>query len=72
MSPPVRFEVYDSVRQTIFESSNDRGYLLIASKAYTPAAKRLYFDNIIVQESSSAEVVLAPNRPIQSYELFLF
>ena len=36
------------VRQNFFETSNDRGFLLLPSNAYTPAAYRLYcFDNII-------------------------
>ena len=43
------FNSYDRVRQiyfTFFETSNDRGDLLIPSNAYTSAANKLYFDNI--------------------------
>ena len=53
-----------------FEESNDRGYLLIPSNAYTPAANRLYYFDNIIQESTSAENDLPTNRPRQGYEVF--
>ena len=62
-SPPV-FNIYDRVRRKFFESSNDRGYLLIPSNGFTPAANRLY--------SSSVNNDLPTNKPRQVYEVFLF